>query len=55
MVQAVINGQSAQKQELLKRFDKVDKRILNFENKIDIVEKNLTKRIDNIGKSVAYL
>lgn len=48
MLQAIINGLAAFKQEVLTRFDKTDQ-------KIDKVEKNLTKRIDKLGRQLAYL
>jgi hypothetical protein len=59
MLQAVINGQSAMKSELLARIDSVDtkltSRIDNLDKKIDGVERRLTKRIDMIGLQVAKL
>ncbi len=59
MLRAVINGQSALKQELLKKIDGLDKKIDNLDikldTKIDNVEVRLTKRIDKLGKQIAYL
>lgn len=59
MLRAIINGQSAFRQEVLKRFDEMDKKFEGMFNsldkKIDEVEKNLTKRIDKIGKQLAYV
>lgn len=62
MLQAIINGQSTLKQELLSKIDKVDKKVDNLggaveglDGKIDRVEKNLTERIDKLGKQLAYL
>ena len=59
MLRAIINGQSALKQDLIKRIDGVEK---SLGNRIDRVERNLnkkieasTKRLDKIGKSVAHL
>ena len=48
MLRTIVNGQSAMKQELLSKIDSLDKK----------VEKGFTgvnKRLDTIGKSVAYL
>lgn len=62
MLQAIINGQSAIKQELSGKIDKVDQKVdrLNekvggLDGKIDRVEKRLTERLDKIGKQLAYL
>lgn len=62
MLQAIINGQSAIKQELIGRIDKVDKkvdrldeRVAGLDGKIDKVEKRLTERLDKIGRQLAYL
>lgn len=59
MLRAIINGLSAFKQDLISRFDKLDKkltgRVDSLEMKIDSMEKNLTKRMDNLGKQLAYL
>src|SRR5438132_428092 len=62
MLRIIINGQSAFKQEFLGRIDKLDRRMFGLEGKmvsldekIDRVEKNLTKRLDKIGKQLAYL
>lgn len=59
MLQAIINGQSTFRQEVLGKIDKLDQklggRIDGLEGKIDQVEKNLTKRIDRLGKQIAYL
>lgn len=62
MLQAILNGQSATNE----RIDKLDKKvdalgtelkteIKGVEKKLTEVEKRLTKRIDNLGKSLAYL
>ena len=55
MLKAIINGLNAFKteflsfkKEVLQRFDQMDK-------KIDGVEERLTKRIDSMGKQLAYL
>lgn len=66
MLQAILNGQNAVKQELVSKIDKVDKkvdklgerlegRIDRLEGRIDGVEKNLTERLDKIGNQLAYL
>ena len=62
MLRAIINGQSAFRQEFLDKFNKlekkievVDERVQGVSTKIDKVEKNLTKRVDKLGKQLAYL
>lgn len=66
MLQAILSGQSALKQELSGKIDKVDQKVdrldsklsnkaEGLENKLDKVEKNLTNRIDRLGKQLAYL
>lgn len=66
ILQAILNGQSALKQELVSKINKVDQRVERLEGKIDqveenltkkikTVEKNLTRRIDSIGRQLAYL
>lgn len=55
MLQAIINGQSAIKQELSGKIDKVDKKVDGLGEKLDKAEKNLTKRIDKLGMQLAYL
>ena len=55
MLQAIINGQSAIKQELSGKIDKVDQKVDRLSEKLDKVEKNLTGRIDKLGKQLAYL
>lgn len=62
MLQAIIHGQNALKQELGSKIDKLGKKLDGLENRIDgveeridRVEKNLTKRIDRIGKQLSYL
>lgn len=59
MLRAIINGQSAFRQEMLDKLDKLDKKLSGkidgVDAKIDRVEKNLTKRIDKLGKQLAYL
>lgn len=59
MLRIIINGQSAFKQEVLGKIDKLDQKIdkveKNLSEKIDSVETNLTERIDKLGKQLAYL
>lgn len=59
MLQAIINGQSAIKQELSTKIDKLDEKLSNkidnVEDRLNKVEKNLTGRIDVLGKQLAYL
>ncbi len=62
MLQAIINGQSTLKGELLSKIDKVDRKVdklggavEGLDGKIDRVEKNLTERMDKLGKQLAYL
>ena len=59
MLRAIINGQSAMKEELLAEIHKVDQKV---EHKFDILSKelrkveiNLTRRIDKIWLQVARL
>ena len=55
MLQAIINGQSAIKQELSGKIDKIDLKVDKLDEKLDKVEKNLTSRIDKLGRQLAYL
>ena len=66
MLQAIIHGQNSLKQELVIKIDKLDSklggridgldgRIDGLEGRIDQVEKNLTERLDKIGRQLAYL
>ncbi len=59
MLQAIINGQSSFRQEVLSKIDKLDSKlggkIDGLEGRIDQVEKNLTDRLDKLGKQLAYL
>ncbi len=58
MLQAILSGQTAVKQELSGKIDKLDKKVdeLRTELKTEIngVEKRLTKRLDKIGTQLAY-
>ncbi|HLC87740.1 MAG TPA: hypothetical protein VJG66_01635 [Patescibacteria group bacterium] len=51
MLKALVNNLSTSKQEIFKRFDELDKK---FDNKIDGLEVRLAKRIDALGKQLAY-
>lgn len=55
MLQAIINGQSALKQELSGKIDRVDQKVDALSKDLKKVEQNLTKRIDKLGKQLAYL
>lgn len=59
MLRTIINNISSFKQDMLKRFDDMDRKfenkIDNLDKKIDGVEARLTKRIDNLGSQLAYL
>ena len=66
MLQAIINGQSTLKGELLAKIDQVDKKLSEkiegldgkvngLDGKIDRAERRLTERLDKIGKQLAYL
>ena len=55
MLQAIIHGQNALKQELVGKIDKVDQKVDKLGQELKRVEKNLTGRIDKIGRQLAYL
>jgi polyhydroxyalkanoate synthesis regulator phasin len=59
MLRSVINGQSALKDELLNKINaldkKVDEQFSEVNTGMDDLEDNLTRRIDNLGKGLAYL
>lgn len=48
MLQAIINGQSAIKQELSGKIDRLNQKVDGLDEKLDKVERNLTNRIDKI-------
>ena len=52
MLQAIINGQSAIKQELAGKIDRIDLKVDRLGEKLDKVEKNLTSRIDKLEQKV---
>ncbi len=55
MLRAVINGQSAMKQELLAKIEKVDKKVERLEAKVEKGFKKVNSRIDNLGYQLAEL
>jgi uncharacterized coiled-coil protein SlyX len=59
MFRKIINGQSAVKSELLGEINKLrvetQKGFDGTNNKIDVLDKKLTKRIDKVGLQVARL
>lgn len=59
MLQAIIHGQNALKQELSGKIDRLGEklggRMDRLEKRVDEVEVNLTLRIDNLGRQLAYL
>jgi len=59
MLRAIMNGQSAMKQELLAKIDSVNKKLGNrigsLEEKVDAGFKGVNQRIDKLGESLAFL
>lgn len=62
MLRAIINGQSALKQELLSAIEKVDQKVISLKEEVYILnqktDKGLKKihdRLNKLGKSLAYL
>ena len=55
MLRAIINGQSAFRQEVLKRFDEVDQKFEIISKDIRSLKRELTERMDKLGKQLAYL
>lgn len=59
MFQTIINGQSAFRQEVFGKFDKLEKKVDKLDEKltkrIDDLDNKLTNRIDSLGKQLAYL
>lgn len=53
MFQAIINGQSAFRQEILKEINRLDQKIDKLGAKIESLEINLTERIDKLGKQLS--
>jgi tetrahydromethanopterin S-methyltransferase subunit G len=55
MLRAIINGQSKLREEMLTRFNNIDKRFKGLEQRMEEGFKNVNKRIDRLGKQLAYL
>ena len=55
MLLAIINGQSAMKEELLTEIKKVDGKVENLRTEIKQEFRKLTSRVDKIGLQVARL
>lgn len=55
ILQAILNGQSTTNEKIDKLDRKVDTLRTELKTEIKEAEKRLTKRIDGIGKSLAYL
>ena len=55
MLRVIINGQSAMKSELLTKIDGLGKKVDNLDVEVEKANRNLTKRIDKLGKQLAYL
>ena len=55
MIRTVINGQSALKQELVKEIKKTNEKVGLLRNDIKDGFRKVNKRLDVIGKSVAFL
>jgi uncharacterized phage infection (PIP) family protein YhgE len=55
MIRALINGQTAMKQELLTEINKVDKKVDSLKNNMREGFKKVNDRLDKQGKSLAYL
>ncbi len=55
MLRAVINAQSALREEFLGQIAKVRQEIGETKEDVRNAEKRLTARIDKIGKTVAYM
>lgn len=55
MLQAIINGQSSIKSELLTKIESVAKKVDEVKDELKLTEKRLTKRIDRLGFDLAEL
>ena len=55
MFRTIVNGQSAMKQELLGEIKKTNSGVGSLRNEMREGFKKVNKRLDAIGKSVAYL
>lgn len=54
-LQAILDGQSAIKEELGSKIEKVGQRLKSLEDKVDKLDRNLTSRIDKLGLQIANL
>jgi hypothetical protein len=59
MLQAILKGQEPLKQELVGEINKVEQnlggKIDSLSNEFHIFRKDITRRVDRLGKSLAYL
>lgn len=55
ILQAILAGQTALKQELVSKIDRVDQKVDNLREELHIFKNDITKRVDRLGKSLAYL
>ena len=55
MLQAIIYGQNSLKQSLEKKIDLVHGEVKDLREDLSTINENLTRRLDAIGKAVAYL
>ena len=55
MFRTIVNGQSVMKQELLVKIEGVDKKIAILSKETKEGFKKVNKRLDMIGKSIAFL
>ena len=55
MLRAIINGQTTLKQELVNKINQVDQKVDNLREELHTFRKDLTNRVDRLGKSLAYL
>jgi len=55
MFKSIINGQSAMKQELLGKIEKLSDNLEDFKQEVRNEFRKVNKRIDTIGLQLAYL
>ena len=55
ILQAILSGQNALKQELSVKIDKVDQKVDSLREEVHVFQEDITKRVDRLGKSLAYL
>jgi hypothetical protein len=55
MFRTIVNGQSAMKSELLGEIGKVSVEVKEIKQELKGSEKRLTKRINKLGKQIAYV